>query len=59
MRWTDGKRTDLGFVSFRNTSSPWSSRVVRRRQARGGGLVSSMVAMHGGLNENVPHGLIV
>lgn len=37
-----------------------ASRVVRRRrQARGGGPVSSVVAMRGALSENVPHGLIV
>lgn len=60
VRWIDGKSTDLGFISFRNMSSPWSSKVVRRRrQARGGGPVSSVVAMHGALSENVPHGLIV
>lgn len=60
VRWVEGKSTDLGYNSFRNMSSPWSSRVVRRRrQARGGSPVSSVVAMYGGLNENVPHGLIV
>lgn len=52
MRWIEGKSTDLGFISFRNMSSPWSSRVVRRRrQARGGGPVSSVVAMRSGLSE--------
>lgn len=30
---------DLGLISFRNISSPWNSRMVRRRQARGDGSV--------------------